>query len=338
MTIAYDGTDFCGWQRQLGSAQRERAETARPAAGDRPFDDRVSGAERAPAADAPREERHAQGNEGDANGNGGEAPPADRLEPPSTATELRTVQGVVQAAVREVVREPVEVIGASRTDSGVHARGQVAAFTASDGADRGRGWPAERGTEPLLRAINSRLPEDVLARSIEVVSPRFDPIGDCVSKAYTYRLWVSPERPLWERRWVHHVWTRLDVERMREAAAEIVGEHDFAAFAAAGHGRLTTVRRVFECRVEATERPSAGATEGSVRNGGEPEQSIEIFVSGSGFLWHMVRIIAGTLYEVGRGRMDVAQVREALATGDRRKAGPTLPAKGLCLQWVRYDQ
>lgn len=292
LTVAYDGTDYCGWQRQV-----------------------------VPPA-LPEEV-----------GAGEVGEPAVGPEPAAaTVCELRTVQGVLQRAVREVVREPVTVFGASRTDSGVHARGQVAAFTTgAEGAGGGArgGWPEDRGTEPLVRAINSRLPDDVLVRSAELAAGTFDPIGDCTSKAYTYRLWVARDRPLWERRWVHHVWTRLDVARMQEAAAVLVGEHDFAAFAAAGHGRLTTVRRVFECRVQ--EEPAA-----PVQAGG-PEQSITISVTGSGFLWHMVRIIAGTLYEVGRGKVDVAQVAEALATGDRRKAGPTLPASGLCLEWVKYE-
>jgi tRNA pseudouridine38-40 synthase len=121
---------------------------------------------------------------------------------------------------------------------------------------------------------------------------------------------------------------------MQAAAALLVGEHDFAAFAAAGHGRLSTVRTVFECQV-------AQARDHGIDRpwdpGDVPERLIVISVSGSGFLWHMVRIIAGTLYEVGRGKMSVDDVAAALASGDRNLAGPTMPPGGLCLEWVSYD-
>ncbi|MBX3359161.1 MAG: tRNA pseudouridine synthase A [Phycisphaeraceae bacterium] len=298
LRVAYEGTEFCGWQRQA---------VANP------------------------HHPHARVDEPSESGGTDDAGPD--LAPPTTGEsepakpELRTVQGVLQRAVREVVREPVVILGSSRTDSGVHARGQVAAFTAGLTGERGRGWPADRGTEPLVRAINSRLPPDVVVVGADIVPAGFDPIGDCTAKGYTYSMLVSPNRPLWERRWVHHVWAPLDVGRMQEAAAVLVGEHDFAGFAAAGHGRKTTVRRVFDCSVRETPSPLQAPG----------EQRVVISISGSGFLWNMVRIIAGTLHEVGRGKVDVAQVREALATGDRRKAGPTLPACGLCLEWVKYE-
>ncbi|MBX3376120.1 MAG: tRNA pseudouridine synthase A [Phycisphaeraceae bacterium] len=301
LTIAYDGTDFCGWQKQ------------EPPAGSDVAAEKVligGGGERVQGGGVRREE--------------GDAPAADRQGTQERIT-LRTVQEVVERAVREVVREPVDVLGASRTDAGVHARGQVAAFTCSDLA-----WPAERGAGPLLRAVNSRLPEDVLLTAAEAVAESFNPISDCTGKGYSYTLHVSPHRALWDRRFVHHVWTPLDVERMNQAAARIVGEHDFAAFAAAGHGRLSTVRRVFECRV-------VEESESARPRDSETAKRLRIEVSGNGFLWNMVRIIAGTLVEVGRGRMTPEGVTAAIESRDRRKAGPTLPPTGLCLEWVRYD-
>jgi tRNA pseudouridine38-40 synthase len=123
---------------------------------------------------------------------------------------------------------------------------------------------------------------------------------------------------------VHQLFSTLDVDRMNQAAALLVGEHDFAGFAAAGHGRLTTIRTIFACGV--TETP--GECEGTRR--------VRIEVTGSGFLWNMVRIIGGTLVEVGRGRKTLDDVRAALASGDRRLAGPTLPPTGLCLEWIKY--
>lgn len=287
LTLAYDGTDFCGWQKQF------------------PHEDAVSDAPRMPdeaAADRPSAE---------------EARPR---------VELRTVQAVLERAVQRVVHQPVAVLGASRTDSGVHANGQVAAFSTIVEEDaRGRGgWPVERGVPALVRAINSRLPSDVLVRGAEVVADDFNPIGGAVSKGYTYSIWNARERTLWERRTSLHVWQPLDPGRMNAAAAEFIGEHDFAAFAAAGHGRATTVRTVHACGVSA-EAPGEG--------GG---RFIRVCVSGSGFLWNMVRIIAGTLVEAGKGRIAPEDIRRALRTGDRRKAGPTLPAHGLCLEWIRY--
>jgi tRNA pseudouridine38-40 synthase len=233
---------------------------------------------------------------------------------------LRTVQEVVEQAVRRVVRQPVQLLGASRTDAGVHAAGQVAAFTCDDGAGREGGWPAERGANRLKQAINGKLPDDVLVIAAEHVADDFDPISDCVGKGYSYTLHVSRERSIWDRRYVHQVWETLDVGRMREAADCFVGEHDFAAFAAAGHGRLSTVRTIHDCRVT---EPGDGR--------------VRVEVSGNGFLYNMVRIIAGTLVEVGRGRIEPGDVAGIIAGGDRRKAGPTLPPTGLRLEWVRYE-
>jgi tRNA pseudouridine38-40 synthase len=295
LTIAYDGTDFCGWQKQEppSTLNVDPAMVLAPAAAD--------------AAAA-----------------GSEGTDQSRIT-------LRTVQEVVERAVREVVRERSELVGASRTDSGVHARGQVAAFTCSDEA-----WPTARGTTALLRAINSRLPDDVLVMGAEETTADFNPIGGATSKAYSYALHVSPHRPLWDRRFVHHVWVPLDLERMREAAARIAGEHDFAAFAAAGHGRLSTVRTVFSCGV-IEEGGGAGGHEGT--QGAEPTWAgrVRIEISGSGFLWNMVRIVAGTLVDVGRGRLSPDDVSRAIESKDRRLAGPTLPPTGLCLEWIRYD-
>jgi tRNA pseudouridine38-40 synthase len=300
LTIAYDGTDFFGWQKQ---------EPPDPAG------DPALGAER------PR-------------------------------VKLRTVQEVVERAVREIVREPVEVKGASRTDSGVHARGQVAAFTCSDGgataevagggegagaadalqgdaptadARHHGGWPVSRGTDRLLRAINSRLPDDCLITAVEPVALDFDPILGCTSKGYSYTLHYSPRhlRPLWDRHYVHEVHTRPDAPAMSAGAKHLLGEHDFAAFAAAGHNRQTTVRTIFSCEV----------TERTLDNG---DLRIRIDIAGSGFLWNMVRIIAGTLLEVGRGHFAPEDVSRILDSRNRGLAGPTLPASGLCLEWIRY--
>ncbi len=313
LTLAYEGTGFCGWQRQL------------------PHEDAVTGAPRLLAAD-PIE------------GSATVSENPSEIEEDRPRVELRTVQGVVERAVRGVVREPVSVMGASRTDAGVHARGQVAAFTCSDTGGRTGGWPADRGTVPLMRAINSRLPEDVLVLDARIVDADFDPIFGAERKAYSYTIWNAPMRSLWERRTALHIYDALDVDAMHAAAQRLVGEHDFAGFAAAGHGRKTTVRTVFSCSVRVINEEHRTHHNLHAEHGG-PQTSLNhaaagtrivIDICGSGFLWNMVRIIGGTLVEVGRGRMDAARIDEALRSGDRRLAGPTLPPHGLCLEWIRY--
>lgn len=229
-------------------------------------------------------------------------------------TILRTVQQEVESAVRAVVRQPVVLIGASRTDSGVHAWHQTAAFTCE--GETGRP-PDER----LAMALNSRLPADVLCRAAVRTRDDFDPIADCVEKGYRYAFHTSLDRPLWDRAYVKHVWGELDDAQMDAAARTLVGTHDFEAFAAAGHGRESTVRTVTSCRVV---RPS-------------PER-VHLEIAADGFLWNMVRIIAGTLLDVGMGRRTPADVAEALASRDRRRAGPTAGPQGLCLMWARYPE
>lgn len=295
LTIAYDGTDFCGWQKQ------------------EPLDPAQAAADHADQPWLRSLEKHTE--EGLIAGTPGRI-------------ALRTVAAVVERAVREIVREPVVLKGASRTDSGVHALGQVAAFTCSGDEDpaapsgqRGQGgWPVARGLDRLVHAINSRLPEDVLVSAAEPVAPDFDPVRGATSKAYSYTIQLGRTRPLWDRGYVYVVHDKVDVSAMERAARDLVGEHDFVAFAAAGHGRLSTVRTIFDCQVV----PVSASR-------------LRIDVCGSGFLYNMVRIIAGTLIDVGRGRIARDAVPTILAGKDRTKAGPTLPAHGLRLEWIRYD-
>lgn len=228
---------------------------------------------------------------------------------PPDQPPLRTVQGVLEAALCRVLRQRIVTAGASRTDAGVHAVGQVVQFDAACPI------PVER----LPHAINSRLPEDVDVIAAEQAATDFDAIRDVVSKQYRYRIFNAKRRPLGLRHMVCHLDVPLDVDRMSEAAQRLVGTHDFAGFAAAGHGRESTVRTIHHSHVARTDEPV-----------------VDIVVAGDGFLWHMVRIVAGTLAEIGRGRFDVGQIDRVLKTGDRQQAGPTLSPEGLCLQWVKY--
>lgn len=279
--IAYDGTDYHGWQRQ------------------------------------PMDRAHAAARGVD----------YDETNPP----QLPTVQGLVEDAVRDVLREPtIHLLGASRTDAGVHAQGQIAAFTTEPDEAVGVGWPAERGTETLARALNARLPRDILVREAALVHDAFDPISDAVSKEYTYTIAHGPERPLWQRRFAFHTWYALDAARMDEAARHLEGEHDFVSFAQINHGRATTVRTIHACRVEA---PAADARSPHFD---DPAPLVRVRVSGSGFLYNMVRIIAGTLMEVGRGKIEPGDVPAMIAARDRAAAGPTLPPTGLRLEWIEH--
>jgi tRNA pseudouridine38-40 synthase len=237
-----------------------------------------------------------------------------RQEPPGREP-LRTVQGVLTDAVATVVRHPVDLVGASRTDAGVHAKGQVAAFTCQQPV------PMEK----MALAINARLPQDVCVLNAHAAPEGFDPISWCTSKCYRYQIAHSARSAdlplLFERRSIWRTWHRLDVARMQAAAAHIVGTHDFASFAQVNHGRQSTVRSIYGCTAWQT---------GPGR--------ITVEVAGSGFLYNMVRIIVGTLVEVGRGHLEPGAVQQALRTNDRTLVGPTLPPHGLHLEWVAYDR
>jgi len=227
---------------------------------------------------------------------------------------LRTVQEVMEKAVTTVVREPVNIIGASRTDSGVHSKGQVATFATTN----------EIPPEKLIMGINSWLPDDVQVRKIEHTDDSFNPIDDCTSKGYRYQLahgCSNPLRkPLFDRRYIAYTAFELDLGLMNEAATLFEGEHDFSGFTKLNHGRESTLRRIDSCKVE-----SAG------------EGVLNIDISGEGFLWNMVRIIAGTLLEVGRGKIAPEEIPAIIESGERMRAGKTLPAHGLFLEWVSFD-
>ncbi len=230
---------------------------------------------------------------------------------PEPGQGIPTVQETVQRALAEVVRHPVLLCGSSRTDAGVHAKGQVAHFDTT---------AVQIPPLGLMRAVNARLPEDIVLRALEPVDQTFDAISSTISKRYQYLIWNAPQRNVFLSGLAWHRWQTLDLPAMRTAAALLVGEHDFASFARTGHGRESTVRTVLACDVSAR------------------GPRVVIGVEGTGFLWNMVRIIVGTLVEVGIGRYGPQRVQQMLEAADRRCAGPTAPAHGLYLQWIRYRQ
>lgn len=219
-----------------------------------------------------------------------------------------TVQGTLVERLATILRERPALEGAGRTDSGVHARGQVAAFKTEHPIETGR----------LQAALNSRLPDDIVATDLREAALDFRPSVCATSKHYRYRVYRSPFKPVFEGRFVWHWYRPLEVEPMREAAQHLVGRHDFASFEGRGSEREDTVREIFRLDV--------------LRVGEE----LHFEVEGDRFLYHMVRNLVGTLTEVGRGHRPPSWAAEVLAARDRTAAGPTAPPQGLCLMEVRY--
>jgi tRNA pseudouridine38-40 synthase len=228
-------------------------------------------------------------------------------DPPPPGAGIPTIQETLDAAIAAVVAHPVSLVGSSRTDAGVHAKGQIAHFDTDQ---------TQISPESLRRAANYRLPSDILIRSIEPAPDSFDAITAAVSKRYQYYVWNAPDRNPFAPDLSWHRWQTLDIAAMKSAAAHFVGEHDFTSFARPGHGRQTTIRTVAHCHV---------AARGS---------RLVIGIEGSGFLWNMVRIMVGTLVEVGLGRHAPDDIPRMLEARNREAAGPTAPPHGLYLQWI----
>ena len=239
LTVAYDGTDYCGWQVQNNGA---------------------------------------------------------------------TIEGELNTALTQLTGQTVKVIGASRTDAGVHARGNVAVF------DTESSIPPER----FLYAVNALLPEDIVVVDSCEVAADWHPRHCNTEKTYEYRVLNQKLPDPMRRRDTYFVSFPLDLEKMRKAAGYLEGEHDFQSFCAAGAQVKTTVRTIYELTVE---------KEGDL---------IVIRITGNGFLYNMVRIIAGTLMKVGMGEWEPERMTEILEGRDRKLAGPTAPAKGLTLMEIHF--
>lgn len=218
-----------------------------------------------------------------------------------------TIEGQLNKHLSELLGEEVKVIGASRTDAGVHALCNLAVF------DTEARMPAEK----IAYALNQRLPEDIKVQKSEEVVPEFHPRKVETRKTYEYKIYNAQFPNPTMRLYSHFTYVPMDVEKMQEAAKFFVGEHDFAAVSTYKPEVESTVRTIYELSV---------AKEGDV---------IAIRVTGNGFLYNMVRIIAGTLMEVGRGRMAPSAIPQILASGNREQAGPTAPSCGLTL--VSYE-
>lgn len=228
-----------------------------------------------------------------------------------TQAGVRTVQECLEKALRRVVRHRVIVIGCSRTDAGVHAAGYVAnLYTTSPASNLA-----------IFRSTGSRLPKDITLVHLGEVPLTFHATRSALSKLYRYRLHNVPGRPCehLQQRSVYHYWQPLDLEAMTQAAKCWLGTRDFTSFASAGNARETNVRTIHRIEVYRVGR------------------EVRIDIEGSGFLYKQVRNMVGTLCEIGRMHWPADRAREILDAKTREAAGPTAPARGLCLQWLRYD-
>lgn len=223
-----------------------------------------------------------------------------------------TVEGVLNETISRLTGEEIQVTGASRTDAGVHALGNVAVF------DTESRIPGEK----FSYALNQRLPDDVVIQCSKEVAPDFHPRHCNCQKTYEYTI-INRTFPLPEyRNTAYFYYGRLDVEKMRKAAQAFIGEHDFAGFCSAGAQVQTTVRYIYSLEIEED----------------RTEEKLRIRVRGNGFLYNMVRIITGTLIEVGKGTILPENLPQIIASCDRSQAGPTAPAKGLRLLKIEYEQ
>ncbi len=221
-----------------------------------------------------------------------------------------TIEGILNAELSRLLGEDIHVIGASRTDTGVHALGAVCVF------DTESSIPADK----FSFALNQSLPDDIRIMSSKQVEDDFHPRKISCRKTYEYRIYNDTFRPPTRRLYAHHVYGPLDEELMQKAGGYLVGEHDFASFSSAGGQAVTTVRTIYDLTVA------------------REDKEVIISVTGNGFLYNMVRIIAGTLIEVGQGKYPPEKVEAILRACDRNSAGQTAPACGLCLMGYDYGE
>jgi tRNA pseudouridine38-40 synthase len=234
--------------------------------------------------------------------------PTFKGKAPPPGHGIPTVQETLARAMAKVLNHRVIITGSSRTDRGVHAKAQMAHFDTDQ---------TQIPPEGMRMAINHKLPDEILIRSIEPVPKNFDAIQAAQTKRYQYFVWNALNRNPFAHDLSWHKWQPLNVEAMKQAAPHLEGEHDFTSFCRPGHGRQTAVRTINCC---------------SVANIGP---KIVLGIEGTGFLWNMVRIIVGTLVEVGLGIYSPNDIPKMLAAKDRRAAGSTAPPEGLYLQWIK---
>lgn len=223
-----------------------------------------------------------------------------------TSTD-NTIQGKIEVILSKMCNVPVEINGAGRTDAGVHAKGQIANFKID----------TDKSTKEIMDYLNMYLPEDIAVVAIEEVDERFHARLNAKGKHYQYRLRTSATPDVFNRRYVHVQDASLDVEAMRKAAELLSGKHDFKAFTSNHRTKKSTVRTI---DIQIKEAP----------------EEVIFDYTGDGFLYHMVRILTGTLIEVGEGKRRPESMKDILTSEERANAGTLVPAKGLTLVEVYY--
>ncbi len=223
----------------------------------------------------------------------------------------RTVEGEIEKVLTEILGKETKIYASGRTDSGVHALGQVGNF-----------FCTEPNKQKLLHQINDKLPEDVKLLNIVEVPAEFDSRFSAKKKTYGYRFYLSRyERPLFES-FALRVNDNVDVKKMADSAGEFVGEYDFTSFVARKSGKTNFVRKIYDARINCLDKN---------------QQLYEFEITANGFLYNMVRIIFGTLLDVGYSRKQKEDIKKIILAKDRTKAGKTMPAKGLVLKSVCYE-
>ena len=220
-----------------------------------------------------------------------------------------TIQGKLEAVLERMAGHPVEIHGSGRTDAGVHALAQTADFKLEEHFNK----------EEIFTYLNEYLPEDIRVLAIEEVPLRFHSRYHAVKKTYRYTIWNAPKADVFLRKWVEVIPEELDLAKMREASKLLIGTHDFLAFCGNRKMKKSTVRNIMAITI------------------GKKEEQVEITITGNGFLQNMVRIIVGTLVEVGLGKRSVESVGEALESREREQAGYTIAPRGLALVGVDYE-
>ena len=221
--------------------------------------------------------------------------------------EENTIQGKLEQTLSRILGEPIEISGSGRTDAGAHALGQVANFHCN----------GEMSCEEILENLRRYLPEDIGIYSCKEAAPRFHARLNAQKKTYRYRIWNSEQPCVFQRKFVYNFPETLDMAAMKKAAALLLGEHDFSAFCANKKMKKSTLRRIDDLQIR------------------QIGHEIQIDVTGNGFLYNMVRIMVGTLLEVGLGKRNGDTI-PALFGGKREDAGYLVPAQGLCLMEVEY--
>ena len=222
----------------------------------------------------------------------------------------QTIQGKLTRVLERMLGEAIELQGSGRTDAGVHAAGQVANFRTN----------TKISCEEMRNSINQYLPEDIAVLEVKEAAGRFHSRLWAIRKTYIYRIWNSSVPNVFERRYLYQVKESLDIERMERAAGLLCGTHDFRAFCANKRMKKSTIRTLEQIRIE------------------QRGQELSLIFMGNGFLHHMVRILTGTLLEVGMGKREPEEMLQILESGDRERAGVMAPALGLCLLSVEYPK